>query len=206
MQQKHSELEYKFPAECVEPHAFIGWCMSKGPESYLHVISPDVYYTQGDNVLRHRWLGGAGELTVKQRKSKDSTWNRLEINLHFANDTTLDDVTKFLLASGWKKCLSLIKEAHIFFFELVGKPKVSVVTYDVGRKKEGVDGLVENYRFIEVEIENGNISTQEAKAYLDEWRREITKWFKIKPPLNLSLFEIYTGKRYSMVKHDKKNV
>ena len=82
---RHSELEFKFLADHVDPGAFKSWCMSLGPTRFNSAAFPDVYWRRGDNVVRHRLLwGGAGELTVKRRKSADSITDRQEIDLRFS--------------------------------------------------------------------------------------------------------------------------
>jgi adenylate cyclase class IV len=116
---QHRELEVKLAADGMNIKAFKDWCFGRDPSKYLHVTGPDVYYTQGKNVLRHRQpgQGGPGELTVKRRTSKKSTRDRLEIDLKFADIVNIEDVGRFLTATGWKQKFTVIKDCHIFWFE-----------------------------------------------------------------------------------------
>lgn len=196
---QHRELEIKLDADEVQVEQFKQWCFGRSPSKYLHVIGPDTYYVQGKNVLRHRQNGeGAGELTVKRRTSKKSTKDRLEIDLRFDQGTSQDDVTRFLVATGWAPQFTVIKDCHIFWFE-DRKPGVEVVLYDV--RCIYVSGKETSpRRFAEVEIHKADSNSSRALSTLKEWERDARAVFSFGETQSESLFEIYSGKRYGMVK------
>lgn len=207
MSDTHTELEYKLPAAKVGVNEFVTWCASQGPETYVHLLSPDLYYEQGDSTIRHRWgcdvgeVKGAGELTVKRRKDKKSTTSRVEVDLSFAEKTTRDDVTTFLEFSGWRHAFTVVKDCHIFNFSAVGKPKVSIVIYDcwlvsgAQNKKASVP-----QRFIEIEAAKGSNETlKRDKEIIEEWYQKISGLFDVEKPINKSLYEIFSGKSYKLV-------
>jgi hypothetical protein len=200
----HHELEVKIAADSVQPVDFRNWCVTRGPSEYVRLTSPDVYYTQGKNVLRHRLgdqrrITGAGELTVKQRTSSKSTKNRVEVDLRFSEKTTREDVERFLEATGWSPAFTVIKDCCIFFF-LDQKPGVEVVIYTVrciypdGRETE-------QRRFLEIEIHKADSQHVKALTTLKNWEEDIRSNFQgLGETQDQSLYEIYSGKRYNMVK------
>lgn len=191
----HSEVELKFDASGVDQSSFMAFCLAHKPFRYIRAISPDVYWEQGENVVRHRhkFQGGAGELTVKRRRSKTSTQDRMEVDLTFSHETTKEDVEKFLEGSGWARCFTLKKDAHIFYFD-GGSCPVTVVLYTVVMEGEDRERV-----FLEIEAEKGTrTSISQAKRLVRSWRRALETEFKLGKPLNDSLYEIYSGKRYHM--------
>lgn len=202
MPDAHSELELKFAADHVVPKDFLRWCIEHNPSRYQAEAVPDIYYAQGPSVIRHRWLpGGAGELTVKQRKSRTSISNRVEIDLRFADGFTVNDVTAFLQHTGWKKEFTLFKdEVHMFWFDLSGGGQVNVSLYTVERLNERSGKCVDTKTFLEIEVEKGSKYTVNSSlAILDDWRVKVQKAFNLKDPMTLSLWEIYSGRRYQVV-------
>lgn len=193
---QHREREIKLAADAVEVHRFNQWCFDQSPSQYLHVTGPDTYYTQGKNVLRHRQpgQGGPGELTVKRRTSKKSTKDRVEIDLRFDPRTTIDDVTRFLAATGWEPCFTVIKDCHIFWFDET-KPGVEAVLYDVrcvfpnGKESK-------SRRFAEFEIHKADSSHPKAITTLKDWECVARDQFDFGETMTESLYEIYSGKRY----------
>ena len=165
---KHRELELKFEADTVDLEVFKKWCFGLEPEEYLHTGGPDVYYSQGPNVLRHRNNGeGAGELTVKRRTSRKTTTDREEIDLRFAAHVTVEDVEKFLQATGWKPMFTVIKDCHMF---------------------------------AEIEIHKADSNSPHALSTLKEWERSMHEEIPGLTRCSESLYEIYSGKRYGLVK------
>jgi adenylate cyclase class IV len=194
----HDEIELKFDAIKVNEDAFVAFCMTLKPERYERVESPDVYYRKADYVIRHRLSGGGGELTVKLRKPKKSVVDRKEIDLHFSDKTTINDIQEFLKATGWKEQVSLYKKAHIFWFQHRGQPRVSVVLYDAFEMVGGNN--VKHHRFAEIEVEKGEIySIEESKLLLNNWRKAMEASLPLGKLQTKSLYEIYTGRRYRTV-------
>jgi adenylate cyclase class IV len=195
MIHEHNEIERKLDATGVDIDAFRRWCSDRLPEKYVFVNSPDYYYNQNGNVIRHRVNSETNhELTVKKRKSDKNTFDRLEIDLKFAPSTTAKDVEAFIKAVGFTLEFKLRKEAYIFWFQ-EGNTHLTVVVYDVfceGHKDR---------RFIEVEAEKGSaVSIDHAKKRVNAWVKEIKEKFNLAgEPLNDSLYEIYTGKKYQTV-------
>jgi len=198
---RFSELEYKWDATGVPVDHFAAWAMNLSPFKYLRIKAPDFYWTQGENVIRHRHDSGAGTLTVKGRKSSDSITDRVEIDLQFGPNVKGRDVPAFLKATGWKMQLWLAKDAHIFWFSPELGITITLALYDVNR----VFGNLQTFpppsrRFLEVEIEKtSSIDEERAKNVLDSWRNALTNEFKLSQPLNLSLYEIYSGNKYRII-------
>lgn len=195
MINQDNEIEAKIAADNVDLANFMVWCEQQKPHRYKFVNSPDYYYGQNGNVVRHRVNSqDSHELTVKKRKSGSSTRDRLEIDLKFAETTKADDVTSFLLATGFNLEFSLRKEAHIYWFT-EGKTHLSVVIYDVF-----CEGFPDR-RFIEVEAEKGSdVTVEHAKKRVNAWVKDFQDCFHVGDPLNDSLYEIYSGNKYQMVK------
>lgn len=205
MSDQFSEIEVKYDAKNVDVEKFLDWCMSHRPARYERVEGPDVYYEQGDNVVRHRHHAGpdrCGEVTVKKRKGSRSIMDRLEINLRFEAGTGVTAVDAFLQATGWTKAFKLCKDAHIFWFKK-GQEHATLVVYSVGKEtiENGEIKLVECRRFVEIEIEaSSGLESRAAKDALRRWRKQLLEAFPdLGDPLNDSLYEIYSGKRYQLV-------
>lgn len=199
MISKDQEIEIKLLAENVNVNKFIKWCKEKGAVEYRYANGIDVYYKQGDNIIRHRHKGPkGGELAIKLRKTNLNIKDRHEIEMHLSNDTTIPSIDKFLKNSGFEKVFELYKTAHIFLFK---RPKysISIVVYNVGKKtKKGIKG---RKKFMELEIEKGSkITPNTAKKNLDIWLKELKKDFDLSTPLNLSLYELYSNSLYRIVK------
>ncbi len=191
---RHSELEIKIDASHIDRLKLFKWCNQKNPIEVVYASGPDDMYVNATNVIRHRFSadGKFNQLTVKKRKSKHSTLNRLEIDLDFEPETTVSDVSSFLLALGWKKSFTIIKNAWIFVFD-----NVTVVYYNAYRK----DKPNKIFTFIEVEIEKSfDLNLRKSKQLLNKWKKEIAKEFKTKEPLNKSLWEIFSGKKTNYIK------
>lgn len=197
---RFSELEVKFVADNVNEDEFLTWGILRKPVKYTSTSGPDVYYKQGGNVVRHRWSEGAGVLTVKQRKSMKSIANRVEVDLNFAENMEIADVTQFLLASGWKRALTIFKNTvHVFWFE-ESNANITLSLYSVKRLVEKTRKCGQSFTFLECEIEKGsNISDEEAAILLEKWRKELMEKFDLKAPVNMSLWELFSGKKYKKV-------
>lgn len=201
MPDQHSEIEVKLDASAVDRGSFLLFCASRFPDRYISIKGPDWYWQQGDNVVRHRHSEhGAGELTVKRRRSTSSTLNRLEVDLMFANGQKVEDVETFLEASGWKRSFGLFKHADIFYFDDCPVP-MTIVYYKVCR----IDPNERDWRyFVEIEAAKGSSATvKESMAAVDEWRHVLQKSFRLGDPVNESLWEIYTGKRGRVLREAK---
>jgi len=200
MIHEHNEIEAKLAADNVPISVFCKFMFSQLPTRYECVTGPDTYYRQGENVTRHRQKlnSKTHELTVKRRKSNKSTRDREEIDLHFPEKTTVEDVQAFLGATGFEKEFKLVKTAHIFWLPWNGV-ELSIVIYDVWRDEEGKKESCR--RFIEVEAEKGSEATVvAAKKSVNEWVDIFRSNYRLGEPLNESLYEIYSGKRYQLVK------
>lgn len=203
MIHEHNEIEIKLDATGVDIEAFKQFVFKKCPDRFIAVLGPDTYYENGASVARHRKskrAEGGHELTVKRRKSERSTRDREEIDLFFdVTRTKQKDVEAWLIATGFKPVFTLTKHAHIFNIPYGGF-SVSVVIYDVCEGKFDPD---KTRRFIEVEVEKGGeISVDSAKRLLGAWVAELKEAFPVladRQPLNDSLYEIYSGKKYQTV-------
>ncbi len=194
------EIEAKLAADNVEIAEFVKWIAKLEPvESKIVKDSPDDYY-KGDvstSVVRHRGVPGDHELTVKRRKSGSSTRDREEIDLRFAKTTTHREVGQFLRATGYQKVFQLMKEAYIYWVKPTPNITLVYVIYDVWDTEEGSKS---SKRYIEVEAEKGSkVTPDTAKRYVREAVTEMQAKFRLGEPLNESLYEIFSGDRYSSV-------
>jgi len=202
---RYSELEHKWDGTHITVPDFHRWALAQGPYQYKRIDAIDTYYIQGDNVVRHRRDGDAGILTVKCRKSSKSITDRVEVDLLFAPSISEADVATFLVASGWKRHLSIWKDAHIYWLKH-GKNAVSTFAlYDamkLSSKQEGRPLEIDSpRRFLEAEIEKHSIaSDQMGLELLKDWREKLTKEFKLGAPLNDSLYEIFSGGKYKIAR------
>jgi hypothetical protein len=199
---KHSELEYKFDAKKVNENEFLTWGILRKPVKYLNSSCPDIYYiNKNKDVVRHRWGSEAGTLTVKQRKSMTSIANRVEVDLEFAPGIVIPDITKFLIASGWKKTLTIWKDAvHVFWFE-ESDASITLSLYTVKKLHEKTQKCGKPRTFLEVEVEKGsNLTDEAAGVLLEKWKNELMTTFSLDKPMNLSLFELFSGKTYKKAK------
>lgn len=193
MDQRHTELEYKFEADHVHSGIFVPEMMGDRPNLYEQKKTfDDVYYKCGEHVVRHRHARG-GELTVKERKSQDSIMDRVEVNLCFSPKTNQEDVEAFLKLTGYERMFAVRKHyVHIFEFHREDY-EVEVCLYSVSRVDEWGES---NYRkFVEVEIKRNPGSDYEdyrIKGALESWRKYLQSKFKLGEPLNESLLEIYS--------------
>jgi hypothetical protein len=191
---QHNEIELKFSVRsAADQKKLIDWCQDQKAYRVETVRGPDRYYRQGENVVRHRCDGGAGTLTVKKRTSLESTTNRVEVDLRFDTKTKKEDVEAWLLASGWTFEFELSKRATIFWYGFEDYA-MTVVAYSIDF--EGVTS-----RFLELEIEKGSdVSITGAKELLNLWKSRIMKALPgvLGEPLNDSLYELYSGKKYAL--------
>lgn len=200
MINQHNEIEAKLAADEVAVGVFCKFIFSLLPNRYECITGPDTYYRQGENVVRHREKLNCKthELTVKRRKSNESTRDREEIDLYFSDKSAVKDVQAFLAATGFEKEFKLVKTAHIFWLNWNGV-ELSIVIYDVWREENGKKEM--ERRYIEVEAEKGSEATVAfAKKTVNEWVHILRSNYSLREPLNESLYEIYSGKRYQLVK------
>lgn len=198
MISKHDEIEVKIPADDVGVKLFKSFVARKLDfDRFLRVEAPDHYYTHGSDVVRHRVDPVQHELTVKKRKSERTTRDRHEIDLHFdPHRTTPRDVEKFLAMAGFAFEFTVEKDSHIFWGKLGPKVLGSIVIYDVWR----TDAPRDTRRFIEVEAEKGSPCTPEtAKRCIGSWTALLQREFGLGDPINESLYEVFSGKRYAVV-------
>jgi hypothetical protein len=190
MNERHSELEFKFKADHVPVAFFKNMMHTSLPDDYENLTFDDVYWKRGAVCVRHRLLKG-GEMTVKARKSQDSIKDRVEINLGFAPKTTQEDVEAFLAATGYERLFTLRKLiAHVFHFKF-HDCDIEAAIYEVGRvDKWGISGV---RQFIEIELKNRTFSEEEASGVLDAWKVWFQQQLGLAEPLNESLLEIYTN-------------
>lgn len=212
---KHEEIERKLAADDVDRLSFCQFVWSRAPavERFLHVAGPDYYHKNADRVVRHRVgkLNDRHELTIKLRTSESSTLSRREINLGFDRDTAPFDVQAFLDTAGFKRAMTIVKDADIFWVRPSDKITLTVVIYDAWRQEEErvtpTNGTpytravrVGQRRFIEVEAEAGSeVTVETAKRHVADWVKALREQFGLGEPLNESLWEIYSGERYDVV-------
>lgn len=201
-EKRHTELEVKFDASRVDLARFRSLMMETNPHSFECVQHDDVFWKRGANIVRHRQKGpGAGELTVKQRRSEDSLLDRLEINLRFSPKVEMGDVSAFLVATGYEQLFTLRKR-HVDVFEFTRSSfAIEAALYYVGRVDE--HGISGERAFLELEIKPGpDMDVALAKSWLDTWSKWLQQHLDVGEPLNLSLFEYYSQLRSPSVNPD----
>lgn len=198
----HDEIEAKLDAQKVDLNTFLGWARQLEDVDRMEHCqnTPDDYYECGEAVVRHRGVEGRHELTVKRRKSATSTRDREEIDLFFSDRTPHESVGAFLRATGYTHALRLSK-SNIYIFWVKPTPNITLVycIYDVW-DESGPSRF--SKRFVEVEVEKGsNVTPETGKRYLRDAVAAMQKALKpyVGDVVNESLYEIFTGKRYSSV-------
>lgn len=146
----------------------------------------------GASVLRYRKSPNMHQLTVKKRTSKVSTTTREEADIEFLRSTPAADIESFLEMAGYAEDFTLMKRCQIYWVENELGLAVPVI-YDIWRK----DRPTEIRRFIEVEAEKGQ-PEETCQKLLEYWSAEFERVFGIteKDKNQLSLYEIYSGRRY----------
>lgn len=146
----------------------------------------------GQSVIRFRSdRRNFNELTIKRRTSSKQTTVREESDIPLKNIKN-EEVETFLMMAGYKQEIVIIKRCHIFWVENDLGLAVPVI-YDVW-----VDGKEDDIRrFVEVEAEKGQ-SKEQCAAILKFWAKELKEKFGLKDRhvSDLSLYEIYTGRKY----------
>lgn len=167
-------------------------------ENFRHVEGPDHYYEAGANVVRHRIdPDGRHELTVKRRTSGSSTRDRLEVDLHFSDKTQPGDVTAFLGAAGFTKSFTLVKDSYIWWVKLTPNLQATFVIYDSWLVNENAPMY---RRFIEAEAEKkSDVTHDTAKRHIRALVKRLQERFDLGEPLNDSLYEIYSGRKYKVL-------
>ncbi len=196
---KFKEIEIKWYASGVKRSDFnqkiVAYAKAKKQKFRLvQVAAFDYYHSSKDgHVARHRSGGNTNELTVKSRVSNKTTTVRREINLKLAKETSPIEVKEAMEEWGFTKTLPIYKDCDIYFIK-DGKYVVDVVWYKVSSPHlKGPDK-----HFIEVEVHEAPEKT--SLRILNNWKKFLYSTFNItdKDVVNLSLYEIYSGKRYRM--------
>lgn len=207
MSDRYVELELKFSADHVNEAAFLGWAVAQNPERYDASSCPDLYYVNGTgDTVRHRWSSKAGELTVKQRLGRKSIVNRVEVDLKFHESMEINDVTQFLLTSGFKRLFTLYKtKVHVFWYQ-TDNATVTLSLYGVKLLNDRTGKCGPARQFLEVEAEKGSkLSDAAARILLEKWHDTLKTTFNLGTPLNESLFEIYSDRTYKLASKGKKH-
>jgi hypothetical protein len=122
------------------------------------------------------------------------TTDRVEIDLKFAPSVTHDDVTAFVLATGWEEVLVLHKHFSETYWFKHGGAEISVSLYEVEDIK-----TKRVKRMLEVEVEKGSaVTEEEALNLLTIWCDILAEDMELGEPLQDSLYEIFSGKKYEM--------
>lgn len=193
---KFRELEIKMAVpNGVTAKDFISWIAKEANvKRYVRVTGQDVYWEKNGTVVRHRLFGSSGaELTVKNRKSGSSTVDRVEVDLHLANQTKPEDVATFLSLLEYRPNVIITKTSHIFLVR-ENECDITVVFYEVTDDT----GKAPVRAYVEVEIEkDADILISSATKILKKWQRTLNAMkFEL---ISDSLYEIYSGKRYQVV-------
>ena len=210
---QHSELEAKYDANGLtleKFESFVGARSEMYPQTRkITVVGTDIYYEHRRDVVRQRIGEDHHELTVKVRKSKKQIQDRHEVDLTIAAKSRPVDAQQFLKLIGFKDVLSLVKTSYIYFFRRAPsiidttRPEkdqyvdFDVAIYDVTLSPPGLHPV---RRFLEVEIHKESPLTQAQREEELLLLKESLYLLNIGEPLNESLYEIYSGKKYRIQK------
>jgi adenylate cyclase class IV len=190
---KYKEIEYKWQADHVSRSNFSETIKSLFQEKkiiYKGILAegPDYYYSNSDGyVIRHRNSADINEITLKLREKSTGITVRKEINIPLSKESTVLDMQSFLRGLGFKNDVKIHKSCDIFYIKNK-KAEIDIVWYQVtsaGRRPKV---------FIEVEV--AQTSEKYGLKILKKWAKLLEKTFKLKEKSDLSLYEIYSGKRY----------
>jgi adenylate cyclase class IV len=196
---KLKEIETKWNAEKVDRETYNRSLSSflkseKLKYKFLSVKGFDYYMAaKTGHVVRHRVSKNTNELTVKARMDKSSTTIRAEGNISLSSSNDIREVHGTLSLLGFDNVTAIYKDCDIYFLDDNGT-EVSIVWYTV--KYQGRRDRI----FMEVEIHG--MSQQKSVKQLNKWSRIMSKLFGISKVdvVKDSLYEIYSGKKYRMVK------
>lgn len=192
---KHKEIEYKWSADHVSRPAFskkIKKHLEKINANYSFLLAegPDYYYSNKQGyAIRHRNSADVNEITLKLREKNNTITVRKEINIPLAKESTALDVRTFLQNIGFTDDVKIHKSCDIFYIK-DKNAEIDIVWYKV--TSAGQRPKV----FIEVEV--GQVGEESGLKILKKWANVIQKLFKLKEKSDLSLYEIYSGKRYRL--------
>jgi adenylate cyclase class IV len=200
---KLQEIENKWDAAKVERADFNKQLLAlfkkqKIKNKFLSVKGFDYYLSsKAGHVIRHRVGKSTNELTVKARMNKNSTTIRAEGNIAISSTNDIREVHGTLKLLGFDNVMAIYKDCDIYFFS-DGIAELSVVWYVV--KYKGRHDRV----FIEIEIHG--LPQRSSMKYLNKWSNIFYKLYGISKTdiVPHSLYEIYSGKKYRMVKRQKK--
>lgn len=205
---KFSEIEAKLSAEGVEPHQLLAFASEiktnpvlkpygYGISGAIIVSGYDVYYGQGESVLRVRCDGENGGasicLTTKTRKSQKSLLDRNEVDIWLRKGTEPEDIETFLERTGWQELFTIQKQYWVFHLRSSSGPEniICLALYDTYQ-----DDPNTAKRFLEVEVERDSPCTSaQGRAILKKWISSVRARFGLAEPLNKSLFELYSPKK-----------
>jgi len=207
------------PTPQISAYSFVRYVLAHTEEIFKKLIvvdGPDTYYSHPDGrVVRHRHDAGGthiDELTVKMRNSETSVVDRVEVDLKLGEKIKPDDVRAFLATLGFEEEMILMKHAHIIWIEGNGirgtsgrVPGVTLCIYNVTPIVRNYIDYGKTKYFIEVEIDKEENNLPAAMETLSKWKERLEKWYAGKiEQSDLSLYEIYSGKKYRIVSKDIK--
>jgi adenylate cyclase class IV len=207
---EHHELERKYDATEVGTAEFLEKMSGMGPVRMLKVSGDDLYYRNGENVLRHRHQPeGSLEgdhttkhvITTKRRTSTTSIDNRAEVDLPLGRHVKASDVDAFARLLGFQLEFKIKKTSWIFDIEYLMAGRLYTVTvamYDVYKVANGKVDIDSAGRYVEVEVEKSpNVTVGEARTVLDLFEKKL-EGINLGKQIHQSLYEIYSGRSYAM--------
>lgn len=180
------EIETKYYADEIDRIKFKNLLRSMNPKEFIYVESTDIYYSNGDNFLRHRLApetdpSGRSELTIKKKHVNGNNVVRTEINLRVdTNDK--ETVEAFCNNLGYTKNFSIFKVCDIYFFD-----DADVVFYTV------LDEQGKSQNFLEIEVDESlGFGEAEAKEIIVKYEKLLsTLGLSPQKRLKKSLWEMY---------------
>ena len=166
--------------------------MESSPEvkDFLYVEGEDIYYSKGDEFLRHRLptkISPRSELTHKKKpEGASNNIARTEVDVRVDKNDVVT-IKKFCDVLGFKHYFRITKYCHIYY-----TAESTLVFYSI-KDHEGGKGTRDH--FVEIEVDKklaANITRNECKAIIRRWENFLAPiGIKYQKRLDRQLFDIY---------------
>ena len=187
---KNMEIEFKYKAD-ISLTEFQKFCKSRKPEQFVIVSGYDHFYSKIDDLnsfYRHRVNLTENQLTFKRKTINDNNFIREEHNIDLPVSVLEEKISAMCGVHGYTYDCSIFKNCFIYNYDYY--TLVYYICYDTN--------LMENDRFIEIEVKEDFGWSDEQEAY-----NELLILERLFKPLGLStekrlhasLFEMYRSKK-----------
>jgi adenylate cyclase class IV len=159
-------------------------------KSFLYAEGDDVYYSKGDEFLRHRLAAqdsSKSELTYKSKpEGASNNVARTEVDLR-VDKCDVHTVRKFTEVLGFKYNFRITKYCHIYFAK-----DATLVFYSI-KDHDSKKGTSDHYIEVEVDKElSSKLTKDECRAIMRKWENFLEPiGIKYQKRLHRQLFDIY---------------